>query len=289
VVGNEAYTDVAQQSVSVTISKTTASVTAPTAKSGTFTYSGSAQTLFNTGSTTGGTMKYKVTTTNTKPSSTSDFKTTIDQGTNAGTYYLWYYVDGGTNYNSTSVNGTAVSKTIGKANASVTAAPTNKNPTYSGSAQAYANAGTASGGTMKYSTTQNGTYTTSLPTGTDAGTYYLWYYVEGDANHNSTSKTSVSCSIAKADGYVILTPSSSTRWNDSKFIRQTVSVEHHGGSLSYTKSNNNNLMVTLNEKNNTVTIQKNNPQLKFAGETVTITSEATTNYNSASAVFTCEE
>ena len=287
--GDANHNSTSKTSVSCSIAKATATVTAPTAKSGTFTYSGSAQTLFNTGSTTGGTMKYKVTTTNTKPSSTSDFKTTIDQGTNAATYYLWYYVDGGTNYNSTSVNGTAVSKAIGKANASVTTAPTNKNPTYSGSAQAYANAGTASGGTMKYSTSQNGTYLTSLPTSTNAGSYTLWYYVEGDANHNSTSKTDITCSIAKADGYVILTPSSSTGWNDKKVTRQTVSVEHHGGSLSYTKSNNNNLMVTLNEKNNTVTIQKNNPQLPFAGETVTITSMATTNYNSASAVFTCEK
>ena len=100
--------------------KRVATVTAPTAVAASLTYSGSAQTLFSAGSTTGGTMKYKVTTTNSKPASTADFKTTIDQGTNAGTYYLWYYVDGGDNYNTTDVNGTAVTKAIGKAAATLT-------------------------------------------------------------------------------------------------------------------------------------------------------------------------
>ena len=100
--------------------KRAATVTAPTAVAASLTYGGSAQTLFSAGSTTGGTMKYKVTTTNSKPESTDDFKTTIDQGTNAGTYYLWYYVDGGDNYNTTDVNGTAVMKAIGKATATLT-------------------------------------------------------------------------------------------------------------------------------------------------------------------------
>lgn len=57
---------------------------------------------------------------NDKPASTADFKTTIDQGANAGTYYLWYYVDGGDDYNTTDVNGTAVTKAIGKAAATLT-------------------------------------------------------------------------------------------------------------------------------------------------------------------------
>lgn len=111
------YSDI---TVNMTKEKKDASVTAPTAVAATLTYSGSAQTLFSAGSTTGGTMKYKVTTTNDKPASTDGFKTTIDQGTNAGTYYLWYYVDGGDDYNTTDVNGTAVTKAIGKAAATLT-------------------------------------------------------------------------------------------------------------------------------------------------------------------------
>lgn len=83
--------------------------------------------------------------------------------------------------------------TIDKTAASVTTAPTAKTLTYNGSAQALVNAGTASGGTMYYCmTTTNVTpnvsnlTSTSIPTETNAGTYYVWYYVKGDANHTDT-------------------------------------------------------------------------------------------------------
>ena len=216
VVGNEAYTDVAEQSVSVTISKATATVTAPTAKSGTFTYSGSAQTLFNTGSTTGGTMKYKLTTTNTKPSSTSDFKTTIDQGTNAATYYLWYYVDGGTNYNSTSVNSTAVSKAIGKAVATLTCSnaaisfssseATNSTKTRSAS---------CTGGTISVSggsnstiaaTYSSGTITLTRKTNSAVSSTTITVGVTPDANH--TAPNNVTFSVSATDTGVALSASS---------------------------------------------------------------------------------
>ena len=40
-------------------------------------------------------------------------------------------------------------------------------------------------------------YTTSIPTATDAGTYYIWYKVEGDANHNSTEPIKIEVKIAE--------------------------------------------------------------------------------------------
>ena len=93
-------------------------ITPPTPVDATLTYSGSAQTLFNEGTATGGTLKYKVTTTNEKPADTSDFTAAIGQGTDVGTYYLWYYIDGGGV--STPVNDVAVTKTIGKRDISKT-------------------------------------------------------------------------------------------------------------------------------------------------------------------------
>ena len=40
--------------------------------------------------------------------------------------------------------------------------------------------------------------TTSIPQGTNAGDYTVWYYVQGDANHNDSAKATVSVNIAKA-------------------------------------------------------------------------------------------
>ena len=45
--------------------------------------------------------------------------------------------------------------------------------------------------------TDENLYTTSIPTATDAGTYYIWYKVEGDANHNSTEPIKIEVKIAE--------------------------------------------------------------------------------------------
>ena len=87
--------------------------------------------------------------------------------------------------------------------ATVTKAPTAKNPTYNGQAQALVEAGTAEGGTMVYALGENATtapadnlYTTSIPTATNAGTYYVWYKVKGDETHNDTSPVCISVTIS---------------------------------------------------------------------------------------------
>lgn len=73
-----------------------------------------------------------------------------------------------------------------------------ENLTYTGQAQALITAGSVtSGGTMQYSLTENGTYSQVIPTGTDAGTYTVWYRVIGDANHNDTAPASVVVRIGK--------------------------------------------------------------------------------------------
>ncbi len=71
-------------------------------------------------------------------------------------------------------------------------APTAKTLTYTGSAQELVTAGTAEGGTMQYALGKNATtaptdsWSVSVPTGIDAGTYYVWYKVLGDENHADT-------------------------------------------------------------------------------------------------------
>jgi len=73
-----------------------------------------------------------------------------------------------------------------------------ENLTYTGQEQALITAGSVTKyGTMQYSLTENGTYSQVIPTGTDAGTYTVWYRVIGDANHNDIAPASVLVRIGK--------------------------------------------------------------------------------------------
>ena len=84
----------------------------------------------------------------------------------------------------------------------VTKAPEAKTLTYNGSAQELVTAGEATGGEMQYALGDaNGAtqpYTTSIPTATNTGTYYVWYKVAGDENHNDTNPACVEVTINKA-------------------------------------------------------------------------------------------
>ncbi len=98
-------------------------------------------------------------------------------------------------------------------------APTEKTLTFDGSAQELVDKGTVSGniGTMWYAVTDSTVtvapefdgesasadkkWSKSIPTAKDAGTYKVWYKVEGDKNHNpmAASQTPITVTIGKAD------------------------------------------------------------------------------------------
>jgi hypothetical protein len=56
-------------------------------------------------------------------------------------------------------------------------------------------AGTAAGGTLVYSLSENGPFTATVPAGTNAGSYTVYYKVVGDANHMDTQVASVNVTI----------------------------------------------------------------------------------------------
>ena len=97
--------------------------------------------------------------------------------------------------------------TISKVLATCTTPPTaNENLTYTGEAQQLVTAGTPTGGEMRYALGDDGStkpgneaFYSGIPTGTNAGTYYVWYYVQGDGNHDDSEKKCVEVSIAKAE------------------------------------------------------------------------------------------
>lgn len=69
--------------------------------------------------------------------------------------------------------------------------------TYNGTEQVLINPGSAEGGVMQYRL-DNGTYSTTPPTATDAGTYTVYYKVVGDATHNDTVEQSITVKIGQA-------------------------------------------------------------------------------------------
>ena len=157
----------------------------------------------------------------------------------------------------------------------------------SGSAQNLVNAGSVTHGTIYYSTNGGSSWSTSVPQGTNAGTYTVLYKVEPDEGYSGgVGSTSLgSTTIAKANGWCTLSPTSSSGWaviNKQKNV--TITVTHHGGTLSYSKTAGMD-EITVSISGNSVTISK--PTLKYGWGTVTITSAATTNYKAASATYTC--
>ncbi len=197
------------RTIRVTVNKATPTVTAPTAKTGT--YTGEAQELINAGSTTGGTIQYSL--------NGTTYSTDIPKATDAGAYTVYYKVIGGDNY--ADVAAESVSVTIAKAASTVTAPTAKADLHYAGKAQALITAGSATGGTIKYSL-DGAIYSTTIPTATNPGTYTVYYMVEGDKNHENTTPASVEVEISKTTPTIVVTATSAKTDEGTKI---TVSVE----------------------------------------------------------------
>ena len=140
-----------------------------------------------------------------------------DGGVNAGNYT--FTIDGIGNY-SDSKDGTF---TIGKVTPTVTT-PTAKVLTYNGSAQELVNAGSTNYGTLKYSS--DGTsYSTSIPTATNYGSYTVYYKVEGDSNVNDVAPATLQCSINEKQVTATVELSQSTYTYDGSAKEPTVTVK----------------------------------------------------------------
>lgn len=130
----------------------------------------------------------------------------------AGEYTAVIAIASSENYNAAEKT---VGITINKATPSVTA-PTAKTLTYTGSAQALVNAGSTTGGTLVYSLSENGTYSATVPTATNAGSYTVYYKVNGDGNYNNVAVKSVTVTIAKAKVAKPVIDDNSFEYNGSK-------------------------------------------------------------------------
>ena len=120
----------------------------------------------------------------------------------------------------------------------VTTAPQAKSLTYNGKAQELASAGEAEGGTMAYAlggdakTAPTGGWGESVPSGTDAGTYYVWYMAVGDAAHGDSEPACVEATIAKADPVVTAPQAKSLTYN-GKAQELASAGKASGGAMWY--------------------------------------------------------
>ena len=99
-------------------------------------------------------------------------------------------------------------KYVKKLRTPVVTPPTAKSLTYSGSAQELVNAGTTTGGTLQYKV-GTGSYSTSVPNATNAGTYTVYYKVVGGEAYSDVAEASVTVTINKA---AAAAKSSKTNW-----------------------------------------------------------------------------
>lgn len=179
--------------INVTIAKANPTYTAPTAK--TLTYNGNAQELLNAGTSIDGTISYS--------DDNENWGSSVPQGTNAGDYTVYWKLTGDANHND--VASTAISVSIAKVTPTVTAPTAKIGLVYDGTAQELVNAGSTDFGTLQYSLDDE-TYGTGILSGTDAGSYTVYYKVVGDSNVNDVAAQSVSCSIGKANRNVRFAP-----------------------------------------------------------------------------------
>ena len=171
----------------------------PTANTG-MTYTGNEQELVTapTNAPTGYTVQYSLDGTN--------WSTELPNGTNAGDYTVKVKYVGDNNHED--FNGMDIAVTIGKGTISTLTddqKPTAKiGLTYAGNEQELVTAPTElpvgykemqyALGTKDAATEE---YTTSIPTATDAGTYYVWYKAIGDESHSDSEAKVITVTIQK--------------------------------------------------------------------------------------------
>lgn len=179
--GDANHSDVAAQNFSVTIAAKTVDNPTITLSQTSYTFDGTAKeptVTVKDGGTTIPSTEYSVSYTNNTNVGTATVTITDVEGGN-------YTVSGSTTF------------AISSADGSLTPPSGISNLVYTGKAQNLITAGSTNTGTMQYSL-DGTTYATSIPQGTDAGSYTVYYRVKGDANHNDIAAQHFDVKIAKA-------------------------------------------------------------------------------------------
>lgn len=117
-------------------------------------------------------------------------------------------------------------------------APQANEVTYNGSAQELLTAGSTSEGSLVYSL-DGETYSSSIPTATDAGTYTVWYKVLGDKAHSDSEAKSITVTIQQKDiSQATVTLADPLVYNGSEQTQEIKSVVLDGLTVTYEVTGN---------------------------------------------------
>ena len=215
-------------SAMVIIDKAPATLNPPVAKY--LVYDGTGKELVTKGSTRCGTLLFSA-----GSDSTGIYSESIPTAVDAGIYHVWCYCRGDENhYDSEKYNVTAEIK---KAASAFTKEPAAKDLTYDGKSRALVSAAVCEGGTPVYAlaTAYNspGEYSSTIPTATSAGTYYVYYRIQGDKNHEDSATTYVEVKIKKAASYVKINPQTLDLTYDGTRQELVNAGSAQGGELVY--------------------------------------------------------
>ena len=214
IVGDASHSDIAAQSISCSIGK--ADQSAPTATGATTTYNTTATATASGGGGQG----------------SIEWESAQSQ-TSVGSHTTRARWSGNSNYNASPWS-SSVTVQMNKAAGSVTTAPVNTNYTYNGTARAVASAGSGTG-TMYYRLGTSGSFSTTMPTMTDAGSNTLYYYAAESTNYTQSTTSSITVSVQKADQSAPTATGATTTYNTTA----TATASSGGGQGSIEWSNGN--------------------------------------------------
>ena len=203
--------------------------TAPAAKTE-LVYNRNAQELVTAGYADGGKLNYKL-------GENGTWSETIPTATDAGDYKVYYKVVGDGSHSDTAE--TEISVTIAKADAAFTAAPQDPDLSYKGEAQALVTAGVTDDGTVEYKL-GDGEWSETIPTGTNATTYKIYYRIVGDKNHNDLAGDTlyIDVTIARVNSTYTTKPTAAKNLvYTGADLTLAVAGEVVGGELRYSLDN----------------------------------------------------
>ena len=178
--------------------------------------------------------------------------------------------------------------TVSGSKASVTTAPTGKSLTYDGTSQALLNSdGVAANGTMQYATGTSSAPTSgwsgTIPTGTNAGTYYVWYKAKGSAGYDDSDVAGpVTVTIAKKAASISFASASVSKTTADGAFTNTL-TNTGDGSVNYGIANSGS-GVTINESTGQITSLGSTAGT--ATVTATVTPDLNHDYASTTATYT---
>ena len=162
--------------------------TAPAAVAG-LKYTGAAQALITAGEVEHGTLYYSL--------DGENWSEELPTAIPAGAYTVYYKVTATDDYKDVAPQ--TIAAAIAKADIDFAMPQAVEELAYSAEKQALISAGECADGTFQYKVGENGTWVDTLPKVTDAGTYQVYYKIQGDANHNDyIAEEPLAVSIAKA-------------------------------------------------------------------------------------------